>query len=286
MISWGQELTLPEDIREFAWSVIGEFHLVAEYSWPHGESRVLRIQDVSGNDWVVKTPVRKLLFEQELHAYENWVPVLGDSAPRLIGRDHASLTLLLSHEPGRVEPPPHPDVHRQAGALIRRLHDSQPPIESVDFAAKLAARLESGLRHPACRSLPAREIAFARHCVLMGEEPSAPMLMPTHQDNQPRNWLLDTSGRLRLIDFGLSRLDAWVRDLLRLHFWFWDDGLRQAFFDGYGRTLSDEDEVLFEAMSAVMAVMTVVWGSEHRDQDFAGMGRSVLRRLEEAGRTL
>jgi thiamine kinase-like enzyme len=57
-----------------------------------------------------------------------------------------------------------------------------------------------------------------------------------HGDNQPRNWLVDDTGTIRLIDFGRAGIDAWIRDIDRMYFaeWAADPDLEDAFFDGYG----------------------------------------------------
>jgi hypothetical protein len=63
-------------------------------------------------------------------------------------------------------------------------------------------------------------------------------------DDQPSNSA--PPGTVRLMDFGASKRDAWIRDLGRFYVQQWLDGsdLRAAFFAGYGRNPTDADHAL------------------------------------------
>lgn len=112
-------------------------------------------------------------------------------------------------------------MHHQAGSLIRRLHDSAAGVPAVNLAQDMSERLDRWL-HRVPGVVVARDQQMVEEQVAGIADLPPQELVPCHLDNQPRNWLVDDRGTLRLIDFGLTRPDVWVRDLLRLHYRDWD----------------------------------------------------------------
>jgi hypothetical protein len=261
----------------FARRLVGGCTVVADRSWPHRESTVLEVEDGGARRWIVKRCRQAEHFGQELTAYHEWVRSLDGLAPALVAADPAQHTLLLTREPGEITSGRDPALHRQAGRLIRRFHDAAAPCPAPDFAERMRDRLEHGLALGG-GIFGRRDADFVRAQVATLAGLPVPVRVPTHQDNQPRNWLVDDRGVVRLIDFGLSKWDVWVRDLLRLHAWDWqhDPGLEAAFLDGYGRSLGTDDRQLLRALGALTALMTVLWAREHGDVDFEQRGWKAL----------
>ncbi|NUW34540.1 hypothetical protein HTZ77_24320 [Nonomuraea sp. SMC257] len=272
-------------MARFCRRAVGDHVIMADRSWPHAESIVLHIRDRHGKDWIAKHCRREEHFAQELVAYREWVPALGGLAPTLLGQDERHRTLLLTFEPGEVETYDGAGTYRQAGALIRRFHDAADQRAGDDFVALLAARLDRALSR-------GREIFSRRDADFLREQLKRlnclpePMRVPVHADNQPRNWLVDTSGTVRLIDFGLSRWDVWIRDLVRLYYRDWrrEPELQDAFLDGYGRRLHAADLELLQVLGAITAVTTVLWARERGDAGFESQGWNTLALVRtEAG---
>jgi hypothetical protein len=261
----------------FATSVLGPLRLVRDWSWPHRESTVLEVVDGTGERWIAKRCRHEQQFRQETTAYRDWVPCLAGKAPVLVADDPVSRTMLMTREPGTVNLSAGPSAHRLAGALLRRLHCAADGWTDAEYAERMRERLDDGLRR-GVGLFERRDVDFVRSQVRSLAGLPAPAQVPTHQDNQPRNWLLDDAGEVRLIDFGLSRRDVWVKDLLRLHAWDWqhDAELRTAFMEGYGRTLHEDDRQLIRVIGALTAIMTVLWAHEHGAGDFAARGWRAL----------
>lgn len=71
--------------------------------------------------------------------------------------------------------------------------------------------------------------------ILAAYRPKPIMIVPTHGDWQPRNWLID-EGNIRVIDFGRFDRRPPATDLCRLAAQQWKEApeLEAAFLDGYG----------------------------------------------------
>lgn len=267
--------------------VLGHAELVADRSASHGEAVVLELAGPRGVRWIAKHARREKKYRQELTAYVEWVPALGAAAPALHSAHDDLRLLVLSRLPGRpVEGTPaerEPEVHRQAGALTRRLHDGATPRADAAFAGDLARRLE---RYAARAEslLTGEEIAFARARVAALAARPPVTTVPCHLDNQPRNWLADEHGGLSLIDFGNAGRRPWIWDLASL--WLrvrpGAPALADAFLAGYGRVPTDDDWLEFESCAAFLGLSTVVWAAEHGDPRFAQEGRRWLRDLMAA----
>lgn len=262
----------------FARTHLGQLEVVADLSWPHGESKVLHVSGADGQQWIIKQCRQQLHFDRECNAFREWVPALGHRAPRLISCAPSSRTLILTFVAGDIVTADWPSAHAQAGALIRKFHEAVPARPDPGFAQRMYERLETTLA-TAGRLFSPEDIAFVRQQVADLRTIREVSLVPTHQDNQPRNWLIDETNTLTLIDFGLSTWDVWVRDLIRLHYWDWQGrpDLAEAFLDGYGRVLTTVDQRLLRALGALTGLRTVVWAFEHGDDVFAERGRHAIR---------
>lgn len=200
----------PQLLR-YAARVLGDVELQADRSWDYAEAHVLEVIDGDGTGWIVKHCYRDRVFDRETKALADWAPAVGpDLAPRLYVYDAQSRTFVMDRLPGTAGVASTPDTHRQAGVLIRRLH------------------------------------------------------------NQPRNWLVDDAKTVRLIDFGKAEIDAWIRDIDRMYFaeWVHHPDLEDAFFEGYGSPLSDEDRERLRCLGAATSITGRLWAREHHSPAF------------------
>ena len=257
------------------------------YGWDHAESAVWELLTETGRVFLKKhRQTRK--FEQELHAYQIWTPHLSPLTPRLLEHQRETHTLLLSAVPGelvekvKLSTREERDLHRQAGAFLRRLHDV--PFEDTDtltLAEALKKRTEAWTAR-AEGVLSPEDTAWVKARVTE----ALPLLAnftraPCHRDYTARNWLTD-GGRLYVIDFEHAHPDGWLYDLERLWSDVWPErpDLRAAFLNGYGRDLTEEEEGVLERVAAHGALSTIVWARDHKDTAFEKQGWRRLARLK------
>jgi Ser/Thr protein kinase RdoA (MazF antagonist) len=286
--------TVPEGLRLLAAERLGELLGAENLSWQHGESAVWRVAGRRGR-LIVKHHRQLRKWRQEVRAYLEWLPALDGATSELLAvREQPPRGILLSLLPGAplagLTLPPEREMrlHAQAGAFLRRLHDL--PVADDD-PLPLAEAFEQRLHAWTVR---ARGLVSPPSLDAVGGRvrEALPMLggarrVACHRDFTPRNWLVDPQrpGRLAVIDFEHARPDLWLMDLERLWSGTWRDrpDLEQAFLEGYGRQLAEDDSELLERLAALAAMTTVVWAREHGDREFEVAGRATLERLGLAG---
>jgi aminoglycoside phosphotransferase (APT) family kinase protein len=118
------------------------------------------------------------------------------------------------------------------------------------------------------------------HLAAVGQ-PDIPSGGPCHLDFQPRNWLIGPPGDVSVIDFEHARIDLPARDLVRLRFRTWPGrpDLRDAFLEGYGRSLSPAEDRLTWHLGALDALTALARGYENADPELVAVGRDTLRQL-------
>jgi hypothetical protein len=173
--AWQISGHVPSDLLAFAAQVLGPSELVADYSWAHRMSSVIRMRDRDGATWFLKQHKDRERYLTEVTAYHRWVPAIADQAPRLRASDDSLHAVILSAVPGELAPWPADDpddgdhargtagaaVQHSAGALLRQFHDGQSTLPWEDFGAAKAEEFDQ-LAPVAARLLTARELASAR----------------------------------------------------------------------------------------------------------------------------
>lgn len=106
----------------------------------------------------------------------------------------------------------------------------------------------------------------------------------------PKNWMWDqTEQRLRVIDFERAELrPAAHRDLSRLRYRVLchRPDLDAAFHHGYGRRLTEEEQLACRAYAALDALDSMDWGIKHRDVGLVDEAQTMLENLRrEIGRS-
>lgn len=287
--------SLPPDLHQWATRhVTGmDTAIVTDASWPRGDSRVWRVRSHHGEVFVKLYPSTEK-YEREVKGCEHATRALAaDEAPRLLASDPQRPAVVLSALPGRVvrglplEPTEEQRVHRLAGDLLRRWHDTPEPINDrelqrimasvtaqADEAAVILDRLGDELS-PAERDL-VRDAAR--------DLPDLARVLPLafrHGDYSPRNWLWDEAGHHSLIDFEESAPGFAVEDLVWLCGAAWPTrpDLREAFLTGYGRLLSSTEQRALVLLTARLGVSYLSTGLTKSDTVLIDRGSTVLKHM-------
>lgn len=268
---------LTEDQVAFCRRVLPGSRIVADDSWGLLDTRVLHVRGPSGDHTVKASGPANTHFPRELEAHRRWTTSLvehGDTS-RLVAVDETARVLVLDRLPGHLAlgtPEEHdPEVHRQAGALLRRFHDQAARVDH-DF---LPAEQRKALASLTARHRIPPETVERTRAALLSHEPGPVTLVPTHGDWHPRNWIVH-GRRLHAIDFGRFALRPAPLDLTRLAVLHWqaDPGLEDAFFAGYGD--DPRDPALWRWFQLREAVGTAVWAFAVQDEVFEAQGHRML----------
>jgi Phosphotransferase enzyme family len=244
---------------------------------------VARITTETGEELVVKQHATRSKHKREVHAYRHWAGALGSSAPALRAVDETAMVIITSALPGRVHCGDLPAAsHHQAGALLRRFHDAGPPSGIPCFHDWLHGRASHWSSKAATLLSAADAAVIGSHLAALAGA-KVPPGTPCHLDFQPRNWLISTSGDVSLIDFEHARIDLPARDFVRLRFRIWAarPDLRDAFFAGYGRPLTQAEDQLVWHLGAIDALTALVRGHETGTPQLTAAGRATLQQLRK-----
>ena len=275
-------------LEDFAARAAGPPAAIADKSWPRDGSRVWELTSAAGERFYLKQHQSQRFHEREVTAYRLWVPALGTGrAPRLLAADPALRAVLITALPGQIARSPHipeadePEIHRQAGMLLRRLHRASAAT-AVPGTGRVAARAEEHIAR-AGALLSGEDTELVRyHAAHLLQSAQRLPAVPTHGDAQPKNFLWDAGSlQLALIDFERAESGPAVRDLVRLQYGAWNGKpfLRNAFLDGYGRTLTADEESALRDLAALDAVSAIWWGSANSDADIMTRGYRTLAQL-------
>ena len=305
---------IPADLRAMVHGHIGPARPLRFWRQVHTNVDIWELASTEGDRYFLKRfrESGSRSFEQEQYAYRVWTPQLRPFTPVLIASqrspiatwqrgllrriatramqwtDHGSDALLISAAPGApfaeagLTREQEQEVHRQAGCFLRRLHElSCAPgthrlNEAIRQRAKRWARRASGRVQ---EDVIARVLASIQSADFDGLSHVA-----AHRDFSPDNWLVDAGGEqptLYVVDFGDSRSDVWLVDLLRLWTGAWIHrlDLMEKFFDGYGRRLTSKEEQQLYALLALDNLARLTWSIVHNHATSERQLREVMEKL-------
>jgi hypothetical protein len=230
----------------------------------------------------VKTVPTTTMFRNEVRAYRRWVPRFADQAPALLDAHPGLRTLVLQRVPGRTAWSFDPEVHRDAGRLLARIHGSAPARADGPGLAEASYDLLG----KALRRLPDRgvvgghELAFVTASVELLEKHRRLPRVPCHGDYGGHNWLRG-AGLLRVIDFSGAGWNAAASDFARLFIgpWWARPDLSSAFLEGYGRGLADAELEAIRLQLPVLAFVVLSHGHRRGNAEMARRGHRRLARL-------
>ncbi|HVT68541.1 MAG TPA: aminoglycoside phosphotransferase family protein, partial [Trebonia sp.] len=283
---------LPGQFAALARQVAGQVTDVTDCSWQRDTSAVWRLTGASGGCWYLKRHSSGTFHAREVAALRGWAATLGSGrVPELAAADPEILVMVVTAVPGepvlrlRLSAREEQQVHRQAGRLLGRLHETQRLPGAGADVSRLTGWVDEHLDQAGGLLTPPQR-ALVRECAarLAWLGPRVPAVA-SHGDFQPRNWLWDSaSGRLGIIDWERAEPAAVVRDLVRLEYGPWDGrrDLREEFFVGYGRSLTpEEDEMLF-CYAVLDALSGLRWGLANDDDEVVSRAWRTFERSLDA----
>ncbi|MFJ6695374.1 aminoglycoside phosphotransferase family protein [Streptomyces sp. NPDC091272] len=289
-----ESAALPQPLAQWVEPVVGPAQNVRDASHERENSRVWEVAGPVGRHFVKVAP-QPLACTRETRAYRAAVPRLGFGNAPVLKDSSADLRAMVltavDGQPLKEEPSSSTRraAHTQAGRLLRRFHDAY-----VDRAAQTeAVHVIEGAVAVLDKHLAAAgdHLSAVESDMLRRRVSALPSLGPLpagllHGDFRERNFLWD-GWRCALIDLERSAPVPPVADLGRLATAHWPlrSELRAAFFDGYGRALSDVEEPALVTISAADAASALVHGPRHGDPQVTERGRrTVERRTREERR--
>ncbi|OKH99733.1 hypothetical protein A6A06_21880 [Streptomyces sp. CB02923] len=279
----------------------GEITEVRDVSWRWTGSRVWELTRGDAARFFLKVAPTPDRYTRETHAYRHAVPALGHAhAPALVDSDPGRLALLLTAVPGRTGPPDQRDVegqeehgdrterYRQAGCLLRRLHDACDAATAGGTDRWAAGRRADAERQAAALS-DAGVLDAAERQLILDQAAVLHLLPPLpagflHGDLGEHHFLWDAAGpRLALVGFAQARAGCAAEDLVRMVYGPWqpDRALRTAFLRGYGRELTDAERYALPALAALDAAGAMERGVRHGDGEAVERARGVIAALVE-----
>ncbi|WP_168207517.1 phosphotransferase [Microlunatus elymi] len=252
------------------WAVVGD------RSWPNGFATLLEVH-TEHRPVALKLYQSERHFVREKHALLHWAPKLQGRAPTLFAYDDDAQTLVMSWIDGPAGTAQSLDHHRQAGQLTRRLHDCQPATRWTNGRDSMIEQFDN-LERTGNGSVPAT--IWRRIRSELADLPVTEDLTvgPIHNDNQPRNWIVCDDDALSMIDFGKAKVGVHVFDfeMLRTGEWVGRPDLERAFFEGYGRSLTEREERVLQLREPLKAASMIIWGQANDAPGLVHRGRRLL----------
>lgn len=288
---------MPIALHRLVESATDTYAVVAEHPRP-GDVRpsLWEVKGPGGERWFGKVHAGPKLHRREVTAYQKWTVALGAGrAPELVAADTQTGTVLVTAVPGlgldtlRLPAEQERAAYEQAGELLARFHAAAADESTPEVTEEAWGEAIAQLLNRAAANAPEHDLAMVR--MLVGEAP--PRLPPVsqHGDYMPKNWMWDeTEQRLRVIDFERAELrPAVYRDLSRLRYRILRNrpDLDAAFHHGYGRPLTEEEQIACRTYGAMDALDCLDWGIRQRDIGLVDEANTMLENLRlETGKSV
>ncbi|MGW4170101.1 phosphotransferase [Streptomyces chartreusis] len=287
---------VPLSLREWVQSIAGPVQSVRDVSSDRLNSQVWELICATQRVFVKLAPTPKF-FGRETRALREVAPSLEPgTVPLLLAADPHQMALLLSPVVGRpakslpLTPADQCLMHRQAGSWLSRFHGGPGDLSARDrrdAAAELAHAVAGAEKHLATSGnliSPQQRRTVQWHVAELGQIGPLPAGY-VHGDFQESNWLVKTSPSgsvFGAVDLERARPHAVVADVVHLACgsWLGRPDLEEAFWDGYGRVLTDAEKRALHCLSALDAVSAIAWDVPTGDREIVDRGRAALARLE------
>lgn len=276
MAKWHLGL-LDEAQSAFVESHLGVPQLLKDMSWGLVDTTVLHVRNAAAEFVVKATGPNNHHLPRELAAYESFTADFARSgqAARLVAGDRVTNVLIVEYQEGELAQGTRfewdPSIHQQAAHFLRAFHHRHSHVDQ-DYEVEVTAKALAWLDRPHRISPP---VADEARQILGDYRPAPVVVVPTHGDWQPRNWLVH-GDRLRVIDFGRFAFRPAASDLCRLATQQWREApsLETTFLDAYGT--DPRDPAVWPVDLLREAISTAAWAYTVGDEDFEEQGHRML----------
>jgi hypothetical protein len=259
-------------------SWLGSWEAIEDFSWPLQDTLVLHVRGQAG-EHIIKASQTSHHIAREIEAYQKVLGRVIAPIPQLQHADLDAGVLVTSFLPGIpvLDSPGEwsPDVYRQAGEILAQIQVPQ------GMSSRYFDELLSGIERmmiDADGLIPQSQLEELS--IELGRFQSCPIQLHfTHGDYQPRNWLTN-DGMLSVIDFGRGAQRSFVSDLVRLQNqqFLGHPELADAFMEGWGPILANDDLEILRLETLRESIGTVVWAHRIGDKEFEEHGRRMIFR--------
>ncbi|MGW4955438.1 aminoglycoside phosphotransferase family protein [Streptomyces parvulus] len=287
---------IPDDLWAWALAHLPDARTSLDVSWARGDSRVWRIETDTAISAFVKISPTARDYDRETTAYAYALRALAPhQAPRLIASDPQMLALLTTPQPGKIVrglslgDDEELRIHEAAGRLLRRWHDHSAPATADERSAIQAAVTSQAEEAGVCLQATRHRLSPDEKQLVEDVAHELPRLAPElplvyrHGDYATRNWVWDPEHghELGVIDFAMAAPGNAVEEFVWLHSALWAPrpSLRDAFFDGYGRSLTAAERRALTLLSARLGVSYLRAGLTKQDPVLIERGHLVLHRM-------
>jgi aminoglycoside phosphotransferase (APT) family kinase protein len=238
---------------------MGGLRAVTDRSWPRDGSNVWELVSGTSQHCYLKQHSSALFHQREVIAYHCWTAALGAGrVPVLVATNPHLRAIVVTAVPGQplhnqqLPADTEAEIHRQAGTLLRRLHDASPG--KPPGTSQAVTRADDQIQRSGSLIDCAQARLIRAHAARLDQ--IAPLIpaVPTHGDAQPRNFLWDAATRrLALIDFERAEPGPAVRDLVRLEYGPWDGVRGPAAVLVHGGGVTREEGGFYTRLAATLA---------------------------------
>ena len=245
-----------------AWFDAQSHDVASVQSRPSSQGSVFVVTVATGERFVVKQASRAAV-DRERRGLDTASAMGG--VPGVLAVPEPTV-LVMSWQAG--ESSETPDAVRAAGRWLRRLHameHAQP--DPLPVRDALLRRRDAWLERAV--DIPIDAVSRATFASFDGAN-----RVFCHRDFTPSNWLWDPPRGLVVIDFGQSRADVGLWDVVKLEGELFSrkPALREPFYEGYG----DVDRAGVDELLLLHGLQTAAWGDAHGDPEFSALGRRLL----------
>lgn len=253
--------------------------VIRDHSWGLVGTTVLELRAQNGTSYVAKAGDESdRHLAREISAYRQWLgPWTSRSrAPTLVAADMEAKLLVTTFLPGRlVEGSQHEhlaDTYRQAGELLAGFHGQLSVADDGEYESQQRKATLNWLSRP--HRIAPDDAALLTDVVQAWPTPPS-VVVPTHGDWQPRNWLVH-EGAISVIDLGRADLRPASTDFGRLAAQQFraDPTFEPAFLHGYGTDPREPGAWL--RLRVREAVGTAAWAYQVGDEAFERQGLGMI----------
>lgn len=287
--------TEADALRRFAAAALGSGCRIEDFSRAFGRKSVTwRINSADGSGFYLKRHEFRQHYVAEVRALNQWVAQLPEGSwwntPEVVANSDELGAVILTELPGEIiedSPPPTDELeeaYRSAGRLARALHDADIDLSGEPRVQRYAPADIDRYMAPSRPHLDGSTYEWAVGIVRRPDAWEGLSVVPMHGDFSPRNWIRRRGEpTLGIIDWERSRPGFWVEDVQRMtqDHWVKAPNLRDAFFDGYGRTPTESEWRQANQVSLIGAVGGVAWSRTHGDERFEQLNRVMIERLKK-----